>query len=347
MRLSNPKPKYVARAMSLRTKATLWALAVGTLPVMGVGTGAYLLANQAARQEIQITQQAQATQVADQLNRFMTERYSDIEMLASLPNLKTLRAKKPAMSLIEQQSGLEQLKNTFKIYQSIAVFSLEGELLLQTEGAESLNPLNQAYFQTALKTNQPTISELITVESVKSAEGENVIYFTAPIKDATTGKPIAVVRTQMPVTAIDQVARRWGDGGDEYRISDRNGKVFLTNTSDQLSNAVKLNSLNSIGALGQSRFTSTAKTPESGDLPRLNWDVAFTGNVRSIMASQRNLQLLIASSTLLTAMLVSAIAVTLASFATRPLQDAADAVEELGKGNFNTRLKVGDRKSVV
>ena len=344
MRLGNSKPKRVARAMSLRTKATLWALALGTLPVMGVGTGAYLLANQAARQEIQITQQAQATQVADQLNRFMTERYSDIEMLASLPNLKTLRAKKPAMSLIEQQSGLEQLKNTFKTYQSIAIFSLEGELLLQTEGAESLNPLNQTYFQTALKTNQPTISELITVESVKSAEGENVIYFTAPIKDATTGKPIAIVRTQMPVTAIDEVARRWGDGGDEYRISDRNGKVFLTNTSDRLSNAVKLNNLNTVGILGQtSRFTGTAKTPESGDLPWLNWDVAFTGNVRSMMDSQRNLQLLIASSTLLTAMLVSAIAVTLASFATRPLQDAADAVEELGKGNFNTRLKVGKR----
>ena len=346
MRLGNPKPERIARVMSLRTKATLWALALGTLPVMGVGSGAYLLANQAARQEIQITQQAQATQVADQLNRFMTERYNDIEMLASLPNLKTLRSKKPSMSLIEQQASLEQLKNTFKLYQSISVFSLEGEVLLQTEGAESVNPLNQTYFQTVLKTNQPTISELIAVESVKSAEGENVIYFTAPIKDATTGKSIAIVRTQMPVTAIAEVTRRWGDGGDEYRISDRKGKVFLTNTIDRPSNAANINNvgINNVGILSQApRFTGTAKTPESGDLPRLNWDVAFTGNVRTMMDSQRNLQLLIASSTLLTAMLVSAIAVTLASFATRPLQDAADAVEELGKGKFNTRLKVGKR----
>ncbi len=336
-RLSPPKNQQ--KGMSLRTKATLWALALGTLPVIGVGSGAYLLANRAARQDIQLTQQSQANQVADQLNHFMSERYSDIEMLANLPHLKTLKAKKTTLSLAEQQAGLEQLKGNLKVYQSISIFSLEGEALLQTEGAESVNPLNQPYFQTALKTNQPTISGLTTIESVKSPDGESVIYFTAPIKDTITGKPIALIRTQMSVKAIEEVVQSWGKSGDEYRISDRNGKVFLTNTnanaSDRLAKTLKITQ--------DQRFSGTAKTPEVSNLPQLDWQVVFAGNVRSMMESQRNLQLLIASSTLLTAMLVSAIAVTLASFATRPLQDAAEAVEELGKGKFNTRLKVRGR----
>jgi methyl-accepting chemotaxis protein PixJ len=329
------QPKNQRKGMSLRTKATLWALALGTLPVIGVGSGAYVFANRAARQEIQLTQQSQASQVADQLNRFMTERYSDIEMLANLPNLKKLQAKKTALSLPEQQAGLEQLKDSLKVYQSISVFSLEGEVLLQTEGAESVNPFNQPYFQTALKTNQSTISELTTIESAKSTEGESVIYFTAPIKDATTGKTIALIRTQMPVKAIEEVVQSWGNKGDEYRITDRNGKIFLTNANDRLAKTLKI--------AQDQRFSGTAKTPEISNLPQLDWQVVFAGNVRSMMDSQRNLQLLIASSTLLTAMLVSAIAVTLASFATRPLQDAAEAVEELGKGKFNTRLKVRGR----
>jgi methyl-accepting chemotaxis protein PixJ len=333
LRLSQPKKQR--KGMSLRTKATLWALALGTLPVIGVGSGAYLLANRAARQEIQLTQQAQANQVAVTLNQFMTERYSDIEMLANLPNLKKIQTKKAPLSLAEQQTGLQQLKDNLKIYQSISIFSLEGEVLLQTEGAESVNPVNQSYFQIALKTNQPTISELTTIESVKSAEGESVVYFTAPIKDATTGKPIALIRTQMPVKAIEEVVQSWGKSGDEYRISDRNGKVFLTNANDRLASTLKI--------AQDQRLTRTAITPELANLPQLDWQVVFAGNVRSMMESQRNLQLLIASSTLLTAMLVSAIAVTLASFATRPLQDAAEAVEELGKGKFNTRLKVRGR----
>ena len=351
---NRPKsPKPDRKPTSLRTKATLWALALGTLPVMIVGSAAYVLANRAVRQEIRTSQQSNAVQVANQLNRFMMERHKDIETLANLPGLTILKAKKTGVSP-EQQALLERFKSTLKIYEGISIYDLKGEVLAQTEGSESVNPANQAYFKAVLKTNRPTISDLTIVESARKAEGESVIYFAAPIRDPLTGKPIAIVRTQLPIKALEDVVQRWGENGDEYRVADSTGKVFLTNSMSlsnaSLSNAGSLEAAaseswsqslaQSFGRAPDSRPIGASVTPRQNDLPELNWNVVFAGNVQQMLQSQRNLQLFIASSSLLTALLVSAIAVTLASFATRPLEDAAEAVEELGKGRFNTRLKV-------
>ena len=346
---NRPKlPKPDRKPTSLRTKATLWALALGTLPVMIVGSAAYVLANRAVRQEIRTNQQSNAVQVANQLNRFMMERHKDIETLANLPGFTTLKAKRTGASP-EQQALLEHFKSTLKVYEGISVYDLKGEVLAQTEGSEGVNPANQVYFKAVLKTNRPTISDLTIVESARKAEGESVIYFAAPIQDPLTGKPIALIRTQLPIKALEDVVQRWGENGDEYRVADSTGKVFLTN-SPSLSNAGSLQAAaseswsqslaQSFGRAPDSRPIGASVTPRQNDFPELNWNVVFAGNVQQMLESQRNLQLFIASSSLLTALLVSAIAVTLASFATRPLEDAAEAVEELGKGRFNTRLKV-------
>ncbi len=351
----SPKaPQPNRRPLSLRTKATLWAIALGTLPVMMVGTAAYVLANRAVRQEIRTTQQRQSGQVADQLNRFMLERHKDIETLANLPGITGLPGvkSKKTPATPEQQSLLEHFKSSLKLYEGISVFDLKGDVLVQTEGSEGVNPANQPYFKAVLKTNRPAISDLTTVESVRKVQGESVVYFAAPIQDPLTGKPIAIVRTQMPIKAIEEVVQHWstsGDRGDEYRVADRTGQVFLTNSQSlaaigplkpTLTESWSQSLAHSFGIAGNSRPIGISTTPRQGDLPELNWEVVFAGNLQQMMQSQRNLQMFIASSTLLTALLVSAIAVTLASFATRPLEDAAEAVEELGKGKFNTRLKV-------
>jgi methyl-accepting chemotaxis protein PixJ len=289
----------------------------------------------------------------------MMERHKDIETLANLPGLTSFSNSKTKKlgATPEQQALLEHFKSTLKRYEGISVFDLQGEVLVQTEGSEGVNPAKQSYFKTVLKTNRPTISDLTTVESTRNVQGESVIYFAAPIQDPITGKPIAVIRTQMPIKALEEVVQHWNTksskesskGGDEYRVSDRSQTVFLSN-SKTLATAGPLMATqteswsqslaHSFGLAGNRRPIGTAMTATTGELPELNWEVVFAGNVQQMMQSQRNIQLFIASSTLLTALLVSAIAVTLASFATRPLEDAAEAVEELGKGKFNTRLKV-------
>ena len=374
-----PQRPQKRQALSLRTKATLWALVLGTLPVMVVGSAAYVLANRAVRHEIRTTQKTQAVQVADQLNRFMLERYSDVESLAQFPGLMISQSPPPsapskttapiakAGTAIENgsenaaatpQAILEQFKRTSKFYEGVVLFDLKGNVIAQTENYEVTNPRSQPYFEAVLKTNRPAISDLTpiptsgnqaTAKPAGSTGDPLVIYLAAPIQDRTTGKPIAIVRTQLSINALTDIAQRWGEGGDEYYVGDRAGSIFLSNrrqASTQPSIPTPLNEpwsqsiAQSFGLRPTQRPTAIAKTPRLGELPDLGWSVTFTGNVHTMLKAQRNLQLFIASSTLLTALLISAIAVTLASFATRPLRDAAEAVEELGNGKFNTRLKV-------
>ena len=59
-----------------------------------------------------------------------------------------------------------------------------------------------------------------------------------------------------------------------------------------------------------------------------------------VFAAQRSLVLTLLGGTTLTAMLVSILAAYLANRATQPIIEASKAVEKLGQGRFNTRLRV-------
>lgn len=75
------------KRLSLSTKATVLAIAIGTLPVLGIGVLAYQISKQSIENKVSQLQQSQTEDLADKINRFMVERYGDIQFISNLPIL--------------------------------------------------------------------------------------------------------------------------------------------------------------------------------------------------------------------------------------------------------------------
>jgi hypothetical protein len=87
--INQPKfPRHKSRGLSLKTKVTALAIALGTLPVVGIGAIAYYFADRAVVNQISPAKQARAVELANQLNHFMYDRYGDIQIMSSLPILE-------------------------------------------------------------------------------------------------------------------------------------------------------------------------------------------------------------------------------------------------------------------
>jgi len=75
-------------------------------------------------------------------------------------------------------------------------------------------------------------------------------------------------------------------------------------------------------------------------MPDLDWQVVIATPTSIAFSSQRQLLLLTTIGTIVTAVLVSAIASLIANRATRPILNAAGAVDKIGQGELDTRLEV-------
>jgi twitching motility protein PilJ len=192
------------KRLNLRSKATVLAIAIGTLPVLGIGSLAYHIASQSISNKISALQQSEAKGLADKVNRFMIERYSDIQVLANLPIL-TNSSVKTVTTQQEKQAILNKIVESYKVYDSIAVFDLNGEPILQSQGEPLTNHRDRDYFQAVLKSNSPLISQAQISKSTKI----NSIFTVAPVKDAATGQTIAIVRARMPVKNLEEVIKNY------------------------------------------------------------------------------------------------------------------------------------------
>ena len=208
--------------VSLRLKATSLALALGILPLVAIGATAYYIANQAIVKQIKQEQQNCATEIADKVNRFMFDRYADIQVMASLPifrNPKLWAVTTPQ----ERQVALNHFLNAYRFYDKIAVADLAGNTIVQSRGKPDAGLSRQDYFQQVIKTNRPVIAP-----PRKSAmTGQYSIFIAAPIIDTATGKIIGVICSRMPVQFITEVVENFGTNGDMYHLFDSARKYFV------------------------------------------------------------------------------------------------------------------------
>lgn len=328
--------------LRLSQKATALAITLGTIPVLLTGVTAYHFANEAFTQQVSQTKILRAVGVEDKVKRFMSERYSDIQILATLPLLSA--------PLPEREATLNRYVETYRNYDSIAVFDLKGNVIAQSQGDPLGNHSDRGYFQDALKTNQPVISD----PEISKSSGKFVIHFAAPIKDPLTGKTVGIVRSRMPLQSLEALIENFGTDGDEYYLI-TNGKTFLAKEKAkenkdlsavfprlaQMQAVGKPKSLVASDQISQSEnLIAHTKFGTLDGLPNLPWEAAISTPTQIAFAAQRQLFLVLAIGTGLTALLVSAIAVYLTNRATHPIVIATEAVEKLGQGKLNTRIVV-------
>jgi methyl-accepting chemotaxis protein len=356
---------------SLRTKAMLLGVALGVLPVVVVGIAATTIASRSMTDKIIQVEQSKALKVADSLNLFVRERYTDIQTIASIDILTTSAAN---TNVDAKSAALEQFLEVNSIYNNIAFVNLQGDVVAQTKGAPLGNLKDQVWFQEVLRTDKPYISQ----PAVASTNGEFSLFVAAPVKDRATRRTIGIVRTRMAVEQLSNLLDQGSISLDQFHLIDADGKVFvgpgdpkqyITNTST----VDKTRAENNQNAAGngvdaQTLFPEYKRLKESGQvtslfdsnqllvytpvkgidsLPRLGWEIVAALDNSVVLAPQQQLLLSLLIGSVIVIVIASTIAALLASRAIRPLLVAADAVERIGQGELDVRLPDGGKDELA
>lgn len=343
--------------LSLRVKATALMISISTIPVFGIGAVAYYFANQSMTAQETSAEESITVGMADKINRFMFERAGDINVLSQLPILRNPKVR-AVVTPEEKQAVLNGYIDTYLVYDSIAAFDINGNVIVQSKGDPLSNHKDREYFQEVVKTGKPFVSQ---PEKSKST-GEFVIHTAAPIKDTVTGKIIGVIRARMPVVALDDLLQDFGGKGQEYHLADASGKFFAALEKEQVGR-MAVEDFPSIAPLQAAKKAATTMGVDKIDgahqligyapfgklegLPELNWTAINAVDTKVAFAPQQQLLLIFALGTGLTAALVAVLAVLIANRATRPILEATEAVEQIGQGELDTQIAVQGQDEIA
>ncbi|NJR58908.1 MAG: HAMP domain-containing protein [Cyanobacteria bacterium CRU_2_1] len=208
---------------SLRFKATFLAIAIGTLPVLVIGTAGYSLADRIIREQVRLRQQSDAELVADKVSRFMFERYGDIQILAQQPVFTNPKLRS-STTVAEQEQFLNNYVKAYdSVYSSIEFIDKDGNDIAVSSAAAYENHKNDDYFQGVIATGRPFISQ----PRFSSSTGTQQIFIAAPVRDSETNQIIGLVQTRVSVAAIKELLSDFEDVG-ELHFADTSSRIFLS-----------------------------------------------------------------------------------------------------------------------
>ncbi|WP_017316532.1 methyl-accepting chemotaxis protein [Mastigocladopsis repens] len=338
------------RRTSLRTKVISFTFIIGILPVCGVGVVTYYLVNQTTTREIANHKQDRARLLAHNISSFMHRRYRDIQILSRLTFLQN-RKLREVISREQMQARLSNYLDIEGSYENIAVFDMNGNLVVDSTGKPIPNQKNEGYFQAVLKTNTPYISQPIFTKSLDKSK----LYMAAPVKDSDTGETIYIIRTVIPVQSLAKVVLIPQVIQDDYDIVDASGKIFLSRTGSQtgldakkalpnwekrqtdkqITTEILFNQNNN-----SEELVTYAPLENMQGLPDLKWTLVLSLDTATAFATQRQLLLALEIGALITALLIGGIAAFIANRLMKPIEAATMAVQKLGKGNLDTRIAI-------
>jgi methyl-accepting chemotaxis protein PixJ len=340
---SSPMSKW--SKLSLKTKVTMLATLLGLAPIAVIGTLSYSQINNALTTQIAQSQKARAEAVADKFNRFVFERNGDADALASQPIFAD--AKLSAITSTEAKGKLlDRYVDIYQVYDSIAAFDLKGNPIAQSKGSALGNQINRKYFQEVLKTGKTVISE---PEIAKEGNNKLAVYFASPIKDATTGQIMAIMRTRAPVDRLEVPLKDLATKTQNYHILDtRSNMVFISSNNeyagkapdDDIKAAQSTQKLVSHQGKNGKEILSAADLPKIEGMQQLPWVAISSIDEESANSTLSGLLLTIFAGAGLTALFTIALATFFADRATQPIADAAKAVTKIGQGEFGDRLEV-------
>jgi twitching motility protein PilJ len=335
--------------LSLRWKVTLFALTISTVPVMGIGAIAYYLGWQSLNQQITQTEKTSVSGMVDKLNRFMIERYGDIQIIAKQGILSNALIRN-STNQTEKEAIINNYLASYRNYDSLAAFDLNGNLLVQSKGPKLGNHKDRDYFQQVIKTKKPYISQ----PSISQSSGGMVIHIAAPIIDKDSKQMIGVVRSRMPIENVEEVIKNYAANQEEYHLVDANGNFFIASEPEQLGRKL-IEDFPGIDTLVNSKQIGTIFTTDQIDnakqlvaytpfpamegLPDLNWSAVIGIDESVAFAPQRQLLLALTIGTGMTVLLVAAVSTWLAYQGTLPILKFTTAVQKLGEGKLDTRLE--------
>jgi methyl-accepting chemotaxis protein len=359
---------------TIRTKATILAILIGTIPLAILGAGSIYFTRESLGTQLIESEQILAEDLQDKVNLFMKERFGDIQVLANLeiftdPRIRNL------LTPIEKAKILTEYQQRYGVYNSIGLFDLKGNVIAQTPGNPLGNHLERSYIQETLKTQKPVLSQPL----ISSSSGIFSVYAASVIKDKNTGQIIGFIRTRIPVTEIENIIKRYGEGGKQYYLINKNEEVFIgpegtyvtkilssgsgaKNTQDQYQ-AINFQEIfptlkdltpneDIIGGelyntkTNAKQIVAYSLPQKIEGLPDLDWSAIIATDVDIALATQKGLTILFINGISVTVILIAIIAIYLAKKVTQPILETSLAVGEIGQGKLATRVNVTSKDEI-
>ncbi|MCA6558118.1 MAG: hypothetical protein IM583_16225, partial [Pseudanabaena sp. M114S2SP2A07QC] len=152
--------KWGWRSLSLRSKATLLAVMISTIPVVAIGSVTYYFSSRSLDEQIRESQLQKTNTIANKINRFIYERYGDIQVLANHP-IFTNRKAQSVINQAEREAVLNDYAKVYGVYNLIAFADLEGNTPIRSTITDDPVPniKESDFFKMALSTGKPFISQ--------------------------------------------------------------------------------------------------------------------------------------------------------------------------------------------
>jgi methyl-accepting chemotaxis protein PixJ len=331
------------KSFSLKTKAAMFAALIAIIPVSVVGALSVWQTNSFTNQQVKSSQQERAAAIADKLNRFVFERFGDVEIMAALPIFTD--AKLAATMTKEQKSSLlDNYRDTYLVYDSMAAFDLQGNVMVQSKGASLLNPRSSEYFQQVITSSKTYMSK----PEIAKDTGKPVVYFTAPIKDGTSGKVLGLMRTRAPIDRLEVPIKDFATANEAYHIIDsRSDQFCISSNKDYLG---KPTNQDITTAQGQGVTDHTNSQTQKAEvlaaapfgklpgMPQLSWTAVSTIDTGFAYQQRQNILWVLLMGAGLTSLAAALVASYLANKAVDPLLETTEAVARIGQGDFSQRV---------
>ena len=322
--------------LSLKAKAIILSATFGIIPVVATGGIAYYFANKNIFKSKVAQEESLAIGLSDKINRFLFERYADVQAVGNLPAFNNLQVS-AAMTTQQKQKLIDKYVELYLVYDSIAVFDLKGNVIAQSSGDPLPNHFDRDYFQQVLKTQEPYISNAIKSQS----SGIIAVYFVSPVKDVNTGNMIGITRTRMPLENLDPLAESASGNGQEWHIVDNvSGKIIEALEKEQIGRGAADDfailadmSKSEVGSGivvdkidNAEQLIAYAPFEKLEGMPQIPWSTILAVDTKDAFATQRHLGTVIILATVITSLITTTIAYLLANQITAFVQNIANAI---------------------
>lgn len=338
--------------LSLKAKAIILSSAFGILPVLASGSIAYYFVHKNISESKVAEQELSATNLSDKINRFLFERYADIQAVANLPAFNNAQVS-AVMTSVEKNKLIDKYIELYLVYDSIAVFDLQGNVIAQSAGEALPNHSDRSYFQEVLKTKQPYMSNV----TISKSSGIVATYFVSPVIDSKTGKMIAIARSRMPISNLNRLGASLADSSQAWHIVNNvSGQIIGASEAETIGKDIssyfpiftELNQQDVASGIinnqldNEEELIAYAPLAKLEGLPQISWGTVLTAETSELFAGQKRLGWIIFGSTVITAILATGIAYLLADYITDFIRKIANTIAD-SSTNIATTVEQQER----
>jgi methyl-accepting chemotaxis protein PixJ len=363
----------VFKFSSVGQKITLWGALVATIPSIALGVVAYQVGDGLLLSKVKQAQQSEAIALANVTRNFLKQQLNDVEVLQklfvsneigqnTLLKLPTTssndKAANPLSSLpiAQQRQYKQQLTNRLNLYSqaypnynSIALFSTNGELIAQSSTSKTLQTLNPDILSKALAADTVFLGNPVV-------EKDGVyLYVARSIKNSVSQKVNMILQVEIPVKNLENdliIANKDANGNKDFYVIDSSNKYITSSqivkvgedASTSFAGLQDLRTSKSSGigdAVGLDRngkLVAYATVPDMKTYDMLTWDVLTTIDKTKAITGNQSLLLVIGIGIAATPLLVATIAYALSRKLSSRLKDIRAALRDIRQGTATLSL---------